>query len=106
MKRLLATTVVALALSGCSTFKWPEWASFSDEFSFEEYTERPRSYLEIALEHDFLVRVKPWERGVLSRPDMSRSPDALMAARRTHMFFSKEASLQGGSAGGGGCGCN
>ena len=105
MKHLVAIAAV-LALTGCSTFSWPEWASFDDSFEFEEYTERPRSYLEIALEHDFLVRVKPWERGVLSRQDMSRAPDALMAARRTHMFFSKEASLQGGSAGGGGCGCN
>ena len=105
MKRILALAAI-LALTGCSTFKWPEWATFGDSLDFEEYTERPRSYMEIALEHDFLVRVKPWERGVLSRRDMSRAPDPLEASRRTHMFFSKEASLQGGSAGGGGCGCN
>ena len=73
MRRLVAIAAL-LALTGCSTFKWPEWASFDDSLDFEEYTERPRSYMEIALEHDFLVRVKPWERGVLSRSDMSRSP--------------------------------
>jgi hypothetical protein len=109
MKRLgvqVAAFAAVLVLSGCSMFHWPEWAKFHDSFSFEEYTERPRSYLEICLEHDFLVRVKPWERGVLSRADMSRAPDPLDAARRSHTFFSKEASFQGGSAGGGGCGCN
>ena len=50
--------------------------------------------------------VKPWERGVLAREDMAWQPDALEAARRSHIYFSKEASLLGGSAGGGGCGCN
>ncbi len=50
--------------------------------------------------------VKPWERDVLARPDMAWEPDPLEAAHRRHVFFSKEAALQGGSAGGGGCGCN
>ena len=58
------------------------------------------------LEHDFLVRVKPWERAVLTRTDMAWDPDPLEGARRSHTFFSKEASMPGGSAGGGGCGCN
>jgi hypothetical protein len=50
--------------------------------------------------------VKPWEREVLARPDMAWQPDALEAARRSHVQFSKEGSLPGGGAGGGGCGCN
>jgi len=50
--------------------------------------------------------VRPWERDLLARPDMAWEPDSLEARRRGHVFFSKEGSLQGGSAGGGGCGCN
>ena len=50
--------------------------------------------------------VRPWEREVLSRTDMAWEPDPLEAALRSHVYFSKEASLEGGSAGGGGCGCN
>lgn len=50
--------------------------------------------------------VKPWERDLLARRDMAWEPDAREATARGHVFFSKEASLEGGSAGGGGCGCN
>lgn len=52
------------------------------------------------------ARVKPWERNLLARRDMGWEPDALEAAREAHVYFSKEASMPGGSAGGGGCGCN
>ncbi len=52
------------------------------------------------------AQVKPWERDTLARPDMAWQPDRQEATRRSHVFFSKEASLAGGSAGGGGCGCN
>ncbi len=101
MKRI-AVCLAALAMSGCGTFLWP-----SDDLpDFEAYSEHPRSYLEICLEHDFLVRVKPWERAVLSRDDMAWVPDPLEGSRRRHTFFSKEASLPGGGAAGGGCGCN
>lgn len=50
--------------------------------------------------------VKPWEREVLARRDMTWDPDPLEAQIRSHVYFSKEASLAGGGAGGGGCGCN
>ena len=50
--------------------------------------------------------VKPWERDTLARKDMSFDPDSLESARRAHVYFAKEASLQGGGTGGGGCGCN
>ncbi len=50
--------------------------------------------------------VKPWEREVLARPDMAFDLDELAAAHADHVYFAKEASMPGGSAGGGGCGCN
>jgi Domain of unknown function (DUF4266) len=53
-----------------------------------------------------LGHVAPWERDVLARPDMAWDPDPLEAAQRSHVYFSKEASLGGGGTGGGGCGCN
>ncbi len=65
-----------------------------------------RGLLEILLEHGWLVRVKPWERDLLALEQMSWAPDSLQAQRRSHIYFSKESSLVGGSAGGGGCGCN
>ncbi len=52
------------------------------------------------------VRVKPWERDLLARRDMAWEPDGLEAKRESHIYFSKEASMPGGSSGGGGCGCN
>jgi hypothetical protein len=52
------------------------------------------------------VRVKPWERDLLSRRDMAWEPDGLEAKRESHIYFSKEASMPGGAGGGGGCGCN
>ena len=47
-----------------------------------------------------------WERDILARRDMGFDPDELDAAIRNHVHFSKEAALKGGTAGGGGCGCN
>lgn len=53
-----------------------------------------------------LARVKPWERDLFARTEMAWQPNPHEAARRQHIYFSKEGSLAGGSAGGGGCGCN
>jgi hypothetical protein len=50
--------------------------------------------------------VKPWERGTLAREDMAWDPDPLETARQGHVYFSKEAAMDGAGAGGGGCGCN
>ena len=50
--------------------------------------------------------VKPWERDLLARRDMAFESDTLEATREAHIYFSKEASMPGGSGGGGGCGCN
>jgi hypothetical protein len=52
------------------------------------------------------AQVQPWERQLLARPDMAWEVDDMTATQRNHVYFSKEASLPGGSAGGGGCGCN
>jgi hypothetical protein len=51
-------------------------------------------------------RVKPWERDILARREMAFDPDPLTSTRRSHVYFSKEAALSAGEAGGGGCGCN
>jgi hypothetical protein len=50
--------------------------------------------------------VKPWDRDMLSRPDMAFDTDRLESMRRDHVYFSKEATPPGGGGGGGGCGCN
>ncbi len=53
-----------------------------------------------------ITEVKPWERDFLARPEMAWAPDPQTAAQRGHVYFSKEASSGGASAGGGGWGCN
>lgn len=50
--------------------------------------------------------VQPWEKGVLSRPEMTFDVDRLDAAFTEHIYFSKEAASGGAGVGGGGCGCN
>jgi len=52
------------------------------------------------------AEVKPWERETLARRDMAWDPDPLASQFRSHIHWSKEGSLPGGEAGGGGCGCN
>jgi len=60
----------------------------------------------IALLANGCVAVKPWERDLLARQDMGWSDDPHLAALRSHIKFSKEASLVGDTGSGGGCGCN
>ena len=50
--------------------------------------------------------VKPWERGILAKPEMAWEPDSLRGQLKEHVYFSKEGSSGGYGAGGGGCGCN
>ena len=52
------------------------------------------------------ANLKPWERELHAREEMAWDPDPLQSQLRAHIYFSKEATLPGGSAGGGGCGCN
>jgi hypothetical protein len=50
--------------------------------------------------------VEPWQRDVLSRPEMQFGNTDLMQQFSRHFYFSKEASSGGSSFAGGGCGCN
>lgn len=89
---VLVASVLLVSSTGCA------WTG--------DMKSKTRNWLEGRLERPELNRVKPWERDVLARQDMSWSPDEMRSARGTHIYFSKESSLVGGSAGGGGCGCN
>ncbi|MFT5576395.1 MAG: hypothetical protein ACI89D_001919 [Bermanella sp.] len=51
-------------------------------------------------------KVEPWDRQYLAKPEMAWDPDSNTASYRSHVYFSKEASSGGASAGAGGCGCN
>ncbi len=50
--------------------------------------------------------VQPWQRDLLSEPNMQLVPDAITGGLDEHIYFSKEASSGGQGVGGGGCGCN
>jgi hypothetical protein len=50
--------------------------------------------------------VHPWERDLLAQKKMSFNPSPMLQAIDSHIYFSKEASMGGIDAGGGGCGCN
>jgi hypothetical protein len=50
--------------------------------------------------------VEPWEKGFLSRTEMTFDTDHLDAKYTEHVYFSKEAASGGSGVGGGGCGCN
>lgn len=50
--------------------------------------------------------VKPWERGVLAKPEMALDAAPLTTALDDHIYFSKEGSSGGRGFAGGGCGCN
>ena len=50
--------------------------------------------------------VEAWDRDQLARPEMKLGANATEDAIDDHIYFSKEASMPGGSGGGGGCGCN
>lgn len=50
--------------------------------------------------------VQPWDRDLLAQKKMSLNPSPMLASVDEHIYFSKEASMGGMDAGGGGCGCN
>ena len=50
--------------------------------------------------------VQPWDRDLLAQKKMSFNPAPMLQAVDEHIYFSKEASMGGMDAGGGGCGCN
>ncbi len=53
-----------------------------------------------------LEPVNPWDRNILSKPDMQLDANAVNDGFDDHIYFSKEASTGGSGIGGGGCGCN
>ncbi len=50
--------------------------------------------------------VKPWERGTLAKSYMSLYTNPEQRIFQNHNYSSREATTGGGSAKGGGCGCN
>jgi len=78
MMKLVVSAVFVLLLSGCSTLK--------DMAKVEE--------------------VKPWQKGILAKPEMLLAGDPVDGYVDDHIYFSKEASTGGTGVGGGGCGCN
>jgi hypothetical protein len=53
-----------------------------------------------------LNTVKPWDKDILARPEMSLTDSLTGDALDAHIYFSKEGSTGGSGMGGGGCGCN
>lgn len=52
------------------------------------------------------MRVQPWDRDLLAQKQMSFNPLPMERDIDDHIYFSKEGSMGGQDAGGGGCGCN
>jgi len=52
------------------------------------------------------VDIKPWEKGIIAKPEMAFSTDALESKIGDHIYFAKEATGSGAEVSGGGCGCN
>lgn len=50
--------------------------------------------------------VKPWQKGILAKKQMSLKGDPIDEYVDEHIYFSKEGSTGGKGVGGGGCGCN
>jgi len=50
--------------------------------------------------------VKPWQRGILAKPEMSLDCEPVTLAIDDHIYFAKEATSGGRDFSGGGCGCN
>ena len=52
------------------------------------------------------VRVKPWERDILARPEMTFDAEAEESALDHGYYNAREGAAGGFESGGGGCGCN
>jgi hypothetical protein len=71
---------------------------------------RPRHLFTLALAATLagcssLAPVQPWQKGVLSKPEMRLSGDRLEQAFNEHVYASREGAAGGNGANGGGCGC-
>ena len=60
----------------------------------------------IALSGCSSLGVKPWERNLLAKDEMSLSADSIDLSLDDHIYFSKEGTSGGRGFAGGGCGCN
>ena len=49
--------------------------------------------------------VEPWEKGILSKPEMTLDGDSLDLVLTEHILSSREGASGGTGAGTGGCGC-
>lgn len=60
----------------------------------------------LALSLAACASVKPWERGMLARPEMQLDSNPLQTGLYEQVYDSKEAAGGGTKAAGAGCGCN
>lgn len=60
----------------------------------------------LALATQACARVAPYERGTLARRDMQAGEHNALTSGEEHMQAYREGSVGGGTAKGGGCGCN
>ncbi len=60
----------------------------------------------VALAVSGCVRVKPWERDVLSKPEMKFDTEVVESTLDHTYYNAREGAAGGFDAGGGGCGCN
>jgi hypothetical protein len=49
--------------------------------------------------------VRPWEKGLLAKPEMNFARDRLEQSFDEHIYASREGAAGGNGASGGGCGC-
>ncbi|NBT92493.1 MAG: DUF4266 domain-containing protein [Betaproteobacteria bacterium] len=52
-----------------------------------------------------ITPVRPWEKGILAKPEMTFEGDTLDLMFTEHILASREGAAGGTGAGGGGCGC-
>ncbi|MCG2583760.1 DUF4266 domain-containing protein [Massilia sp. TS11] len=52
-----------------------------------------------------LEPVQPWQKGILSKPEMRFAGDRLEQTFNEHIYASREGASGGNGANGGGCGC-
>ena len=78
----ISMLLAALLFAGCSWIGSPKYYERTKKFT-KEKVEASRSFAERYIERDSLVRVKPWERDLLARPEMGLTPDPAEALRRS-----------------------
>ena len=72
----------------------------------KQHTYRILALCAVALISSACTTVQPWERGRMAQDVMAWQVDPLKGSLDNHINFAKEGTSGGGSAAGGGCGCN